>query len=247
MGIFRSSEGKGKAAPEPPPKYSYAQFLATGGTPSPAALSAAANYSTKAASSAALQAQIESSRFRQQKEVRRKRRCAPGRVWMHVLTVLQIAVAIGVIGVVAGCLNKQTEVTVADGSPPAQMSVCYATTRSVDICWYSYWAAACSIAVSLTISLFNICCPRRKVAFCLSIETVLGLVGAAWWCGSAIAELVLANEANAANLPYSTCRTVSWILCWVNAGLFTLSFLTSAAGCCAACCGFNDDDYDTDP
>lgn len=191
---FLKSESKGKAPVEAPPKYSYAQFLATGGAPSAAAANTAAHYSGKAAASASMQAQLESrkpSSRRGDFGPRKSRRCGPGRVWMHILTVLQIAVAIGLIALVASCLNRQTEVAVAEGQPPQTVSVCYATTRSVDICWYSYWAAAASIAVSVTISMLNFCCPRRTIVICLSVEALLGFIGAAWWTGSAIAGMCL--------------------------------------------------------
>ena len=76
------------------------------------------------------------------------------------------------------------------------------------------------------------------------MEALFSLFGAAWWTASAITNMVLTNEANNAQLEGSTGRMVLWILCWANAGLFGLSFLTSAVGCCAACCGMVDDDLD---
>ncbi len=90
----------------------------------------------------------------------------------------------------------------------------------------------------------NMCCPERRHAFCLSIEALVALLGACFWLAAAISEVILGNEADDANLDGGTYRTVLWILCFVNAGLFALSFFTSAAGCCAAACGIVDDDDD---
>ena len=197
MGLLKSKGDKSKA-PEAAPikKYNYAQFLAGEGAPSSAAVNTAAQYSGKAASSAALQVELESSKKARRgatlPQVARSRVCSPARVWMHMLTILQVLIAGAIIGVIAGCLNKQQAVPPAVGaananaSLPASYSVCYATTRSVNICWYSYWAAALSMGVSLAISAFNVCCPRRRHAFCLSFEALLGLVGCAWWIGSAV-------------------------------------------------------------
>ena len=43
-----------------------------------------------------------------------------------------------------------------------------------------------------------------------------------------------AGKADDAGLPYGGARTASWILCWIAAGLFFLSFVSSATDCC--CC-----------
>ena len=228
----------------PSKKFNYAQFVANEGQPSTAAVNTAAMYSQRAATSAALQAEIESCKRPQSSRRNSRKLCAPGRIWMHILIISQIAVAIGIIAVVAASLDKQQEVTTTEGQPPTTVSVCLATTRSVNICSYAYWASGASIALSLIISLMNICCPGRKHSFCLSMEALFSLFGAAWWTASAITNMVLTNEANNAQLEGSTGRMVLWILCWANAGLFGLSFLTSAVGCCAACCGMVDDDLD---
>jgi len=248
---FLGKSAKGKAPEEPPiKKYSYKQFIEGGGSPSPAAVNTAAQYSTKAASSAALQVELESSKRRSNvsgsssRRSNRGRLCSAGRVWMHVLTVLQLITAAGVIGVVAGCLNRSQEAPSGSTGEPASYSVCYATTRSVNICFYSYWAAAASMVLSITISTMNICCPGRRSGLCLSFEAILGLLGAAWWTAAAVTDLIFSNEANSAGLPYTTCRTVTWILCWANAGLFALSFISSWCSCCAACVGGSDDDLD---
>lgn len=227
-------------------KYNYQQFLSQGGQqPSPAAVNTASMYSQRSASSAARQAELESSKHAVSTPSRkRSKRCAPARVYMHVLTALQIAVAVGVIVVVATGLSVTQEVPVAEGQPPASTSVCLATTRSANLCNYAYWAAGISILVSLMISVMNLCCPRRRNACCLSIESLLALLGALWWTAAGIAEVILGNEANNENLSGETYRTVLWILCFVDAALFALSFFTSAVGCCAACCGMVDDDSD---
>jgi hypothetical protein len=91
------------------------------------------------------------------------------------------------------------------------------------------------------IAIMNMCCPGRRHVFCLSIEALLALVGFCWWVAAGISEVVLGKEADNANLSGGTYRSVLWILCFVNAGLFALSFFTSAVGCCAACCGMVDD------
>lgn len=251
MGLLRKLSEKGKAETPPTPikKYNYAQFLANDGQPSTAAVNTAAMYSQRAATSAALQAQVESSKRPLGPPSRRqsRRMCAPGRIWMHMLTMFQIAVAVGVIAVVAASLEIQEEVEGIEGQPPTTVSVCLATTRSVNICSYAYWASGASIALSLLISVMNLCCPGRKHAFCLSLEALCALIGAAWWTASAITTIIFAKEADNAGLEGGTSRMVLWILCWVNAGLFGLSFLTSAAGCCGAWCALVDEDDDLDP
>ncbi len=253
MGFFGKNskeEAKGKSFSEPR-KYNYQQFLADGAQqPSPAAVNTAAMYSQRTASNALRQAELESSKSKKSLSIqtpsrrRRSRRCSPGRVYMHCLTVLQIAVAVGVIVVVAVGLNKTQEIPVAEGQPLQSTSVCLATTRSANLCLYAYWAAGISILVSLLISVMNLCCPGRRHACCLSIEALLALLGAMWWTAAGITEVVLGNEADSANLSGGTYRTVLWILCFVDAGLFALSFFSSAVGCCAACCGMVDDDDD---
>ena len=153
-------------------KYNYQQFLSQGGQqPSPAAVNTASMYSQRSANSAARQAELESSKQVVSTSRKRSTRCAPTRVYMHVLVALQISVAVGVIVVVATGLSVTQEVPVAEGQPPASTSVCLATTRSANLCNYAYWAAGISILVSLMISVMNLCCPRRRNACCLSIES----------------------------------------------------------------------------
>jgi hypothetical protein len=246
----KTKEGASDKSAMEPRKYNYEQFLATGGQqPSPAAVNTASMYSQRTASSAIRQAELESSKkgsfsVSSNKRRRKSKMCSPGRIYMHLLTALQIAVAVGVIVVVATGLSKTEEIPVAEGQPPVSTSVCLATTRSANLCTYAYWAAGISILVSLLISVMNMCCPRRKNAFCLSIEALLALAGALWWTAAGISEVIFGQEADDANLAGGTYRTVLWILCFVDAALFALSFFTSAIGCCAACCGMVDDDFE---
>jgi hypothetical protein len=253
MGMFSKSEGaKGKGNPSAnsPLRQSDngSQFLYSDSA-SPAAQSMAKYYSAKAATSAALQAELESTKraAQLQREAsgrqRQGRLCSPGRLWMHILTACQIGVALGLIGVVVGCLteHEQTKVTPEEeDSPPVSTTVCYATTRSFNACQYSIWASALSIVFSVTISLMNICCPRRRYALCLSLESLLGLIGTGWWIAAGVTGVVLAGEAT--ELPKDDCRMAAWILCFANAVFFGLSFLTSTAGCCITCCGMREDD-----
>jgi len=202
-------------------------------------------YSDRTASSALRISQLESSKSAAARgspsSKKKSKRCSPGRIWMYILTALQIAAAVGVIIVVAVGLNKTEDVPVAEGQPPVSTSVCLATTRSANLCMYAYWAAGISILVSLMIALMNMCCPRRRHACCLSIEALLALLGFCWWAAAGITEIVLGSEADDANLAGGTYRTALWVLCFINAGLFAFSFFTSAVGCCAACCGVVDD------
>ena len=77
-------------------KYNYSQFVEEG-RPSSAAVHTAAGYGSRVASSAALEMQLESSKRRANlgqlgADPRRKRSilCAPGRIWMHVLSLGQV-------------------------------------------------------------------------------------------------------------------------------------------------------------
>jgi hypothetical protein len=245
---FLGKKSKEQVA-EAPHKYNYQQFLVDGAQqPNPAAVNTAAMYSQRTASSALRQSELESSkktlRISTSSAPRRRRSkmCSPGRIYMHCLTALQIAVAVGVAIVVSVSLSKTEDVPVAEGQPPIPQSVCLASTRSANLCVYAYWAAGISILLSLLISIMNLCCPERRHACCLSIEALVALLGACFWLAAAISEVILGKEADDANLDGGTYRTVLWILCFVNAGLFMLSFFTSAAGCCAAACGIVDDD-----
>lgn len=122
------------------------------------------------------------------------------------------------------------------------VQVCYATTRPTNICFYGYWAATVSICLSIFISSITACNPSRRSACCMSIESLLGLIGCAWWLACGTVDVIYGDEANNANLPYSECRLVSYILAFVNAGLFLLSFLSSFVSCCTAC-GKRGDDH----
>jgi hypothetical protein len=192
MGLFKSAAAAPATAPAPASssikKYNYAQFLEQG-KPNPAVVQAAAGYSSRAATSAALQVELESNK---------KKRTRPSRVsgcafWMHLLSLAQIAVAVGVIAVVAACLDREQAPPAGTAPATAQgaalqvtYTVCYATTRATNTCFYSYWASAISIAVSVLISSMQVCCPRRQRAACLSLEALLGGLGAAWWLAAGV-------------------------------------------------------------
>jgi hypothetical protein len=248
------SRSGSKAAAAPSTKaYDYESFLVEGSRPNAAAAATAASYRAGVADSAARQAELESAK-------RRGRRapaaappaglpaksvfCSAGRIWMYLICVVQMAVAAVVIAVTAACLSSTAQTTaVVDGvEVPVTTSVCYGTTRSFNTCYWSYIAAACSIAVSGTVLLMNLLCPRRRQACCLSLEALLGLAGAAWWTAAGVAALVFANEADDAGLPKSDCRLAVWALSFGAAGLFALSFLSSFFSCCAAC-GPRDEDW----
>jgi hypothetical protein len=109
------------------------------------------------------------------------------------------------------------------------------TTRSLNACWYTYWVAGVSISLSILISVISVCAPARRNTCCMSIESVLGLLGCAWWIAAGVTDLVFAQEANDANVPYEECRMVSWILGFTNAALFLLSFLSSFFSCVKLC------------
>lgn len=184
MGWFRSSNGGKSADVASSPVRQNSGFASEPRTPSPSAKSIASYYEQKAATSAALQAELESVKHASKRNASTSRGsgiCAPGRVWMHLLTATQIGIALAIIGVVYGGLMETQSETPSDGGAPVSTTVCYATSRSVNACAYSIWAAGASIVLSVVISLMNVCCPRRNASFCLSVEAVLGLVGSAWW------------------------------------------------------------------
>lgn len=138
-------------------KFSYSQYVEGGKGPSQSALSTAASY--KRGPTAALQVQLESSRQRSQRlsgssgfpeqPPLDSAVCRPARLWMHCLSLMQVAVAVALIAVVASCLNRQEKMAAPvdeqGASLPASYSVCYATTRSTNLCW---WVDACSALVA---------------------------------------------------------------------------------------------------
>lgn len=185
MGFFSKKDDAAKVDAKSPVHRTYSG-VGAGRQPSSAAKSMATYYERKAASSAALQAELESVKRSSSRNNHssKSRMCSPGRIWMHLLTVTQIGIAVAIIGVVYGGLMETESVsTDANGESGAHVSttVCYGTTRSVNVCSYSIWASGASIVLSVVISLMNCMCPRRNYTFCLSVEALLGLVGAAWW------------------------------------------------------------------
>lgn len=100
---------------------------------------------------------------------------------MHLLVFLQIAGACAIIGITAGCIDKELSPTDSNTSTDP---LCYAMNSSVNTCTYTYWAAGASIALSLVITFMNLCCVGRRGKCCVSIEAVLSLIGCAWWIGA---------------------------------------------------------------
>lgn len=180
----------------------------------------------------------------QQPQKNKARRCSAGRVWQYVLAAGQVAAAVALIIVIASCL-QQTYPFTTPANLQVTANVCYATTSSLELCWYGYWAAALSIVLSIALVAFQLLAPRRRHVCCLTLESLLALVGVAWWAAAATTTLVYAGDANDAGLPEKGCRTASWVVSYALCVLFLLSFLSSVFDACLACCrrrrGDNDD------
>lgn len=249
MGLFRKAE-PGGSAPAAPKPGAYSQFFAGAGgsQPSSGIESLASTYSQRAASTAALQVELESSKRAGRRAARQRRRrrrcCSLAGCCMHLLSALQIAAAVGLIVVVAVGLTAEEAAPVGEGQPPATVAVCLATTQGTNMCTYAYWAVGVSIAVSLAAAAVGACAPRRRSACCWSLETLLELAGTGWWTAAAIVTTVLGSEADEAGLGGHQWRLARWALCWAAAALFGAAALVSGVGCCtASCC---DGEYDSD-
>jgi hypothetical protein len=170
--------------------------------------------------------------------------CTAGRIWMHILVLLQILVAIAVIGVYAVCLSE-TEVT-TNGTASVMTTTCYATNKAVQVCMYSYFVASMSIVLSLVLSILQGCFPKRRNVFCLSLETLVGMAGVAWWTAAAVTQLIYSEDADEAGVAKSDCRTAAWSLGFANAAIFLVATITTLTDVSVACCKRDVDNSDLD-
>lgn len=180
MGFFKGKNSSQELNTSPSiKKYNYRQYLETQSKPSDAVLNTASRYSDKVASSAALQVELENSKkdLGSRKRERRPRACNFTRALIYLLSLLQIAGAAAIIGITAGCIDKEVEGS--DGEKTN--ALCYTLNSSINTCTYTYWACGISIALSLFILFMNLCCIGRRKMCCISIEAILNLIGAAWW------------------------------------------------------------------
>lgn len=221
-------------------KYDYRSYLESSVAPSDMALQTAAKYGDKVASSAALQADIESNSKRSStKTVKRHATCSFVRVIFIFLCILQILGAAGVIVVTATQLDQT--VVADDGS--SSKAYCYLLSSSVNTCTYTYWAGGISIAVSFVLLLFNAACSGMRGHCCLSIEAILAMCGVIWWIGAGTVSVITSDNASEQGLEEKNARVALYITCFVIGGLFGGTGLLSCFGCCCSCCRDRKDVY----
>lgn len=231
-GSFMSKQGSGTPT-KSMKKYDYRSYLESSVAPSDMAMQTAAKYGDKVASSAALQADIESnSRLESMRSVRRRQTCSIVRATFILLCLLQICGAAAVVVVTATQLD--TTVVAADGS--SSKAYCYLLNSSVNTCTYTYWAGGISIAVSFVLLLFNSACSGKRGHCCLSIEAILAICGVIWWIGAGTVSVITSDNASSQGLGEETARLALYIICFVVGGLFAGTGLLSCFGCCCRCC-----------
>lgn len=170
--------------------------------------------------------------------------CTAGRIWMQILVLLQILVAIAVIGLYAVCLSE-TEVS-TNGSASLMTTTCYATDKAVQVCMYAYFVGTISIVLSLILLILQGCFPKRRNVFCLSLETLVGMAGVTWWTAAAVTQFVYSQDADDAGVAKSNCRTAAWSLGFANAGIFLVATVTTLTDVSMTCCRRDVDSTDLD-
>lgn len=188
MGLLKKSDSSVSKKYEPTPsikKYNYRQYLESQSKPSEAILNTASKYSDKAASSAALQIQLESeTKKRNPSERKRRSFCGFGRVWFQLLALLQVLGAVAVIAITAGCIDKNIDASLTNNTNATSVStnaLCYTVNSSVNTCTYIYWSSGISIILSVLLALWNMCCAGKRGKCCVSMEAFIALLGCAWW------------------------------------------------------------------
>lgn len=154
-----------------------------------------------------------------------------------IMLALQLGVAAAIAAIVALHLNN-VSISVSSGSASVTQGTCLlGTAGGGNLCLFAYLVAGVGGAIAIISTIFACltcacCCGIGHV-----FDLVLNIVGAAWYAGSGALLTTTAFQQPAKDFPEGTWRTVTWILCWVGAGLFVIMAIISGALMCNACRG----------
>ncbi|KAI7840265.1 hypothetical protein COHA_006047 [Chlorella ohadii] len=159
--------------------------------------------------------------------------CSPCNILFHVLSLLQVALAI-TICIIVGVKLQDVSYDSGNFNYSCLLGTDYGSSS---LCTYTYAVAGISLAVSALVSLIQ-CCTCNMCGLGKAFDVILAAFGTAWW---AIASGVIAHNVASGSIPATADSVQSWresipILCYVETGLFAGMFCSGLFRCCD-CCG----------
>lgn len=165
----------------------------------------------------------------------------------YLCTVLQVALAAAIIGIVAAQLHNVTftadfGASTAGGTPQwgihthASCSLGTAV-ESTSLCTYTYVLAGLSLLISALISLVKcVTCDLCGLGGLLDI--IFSVVGTCWWAVGASVVTKHVQEAASADLPLQQWRDAVMAMAWAEVGMFGALIVAGTCGCASKlCCG----------